>query len=66
MEEEVAKWRNELLSTGRGLSVFREGGLVKEWLAKLAALYFKSRHPSTFLMGNISKGVAKRTKINKK
>jgi hypothetical protein len=34
-------------------------GLIEGWVAKLAALYFESRHPSKFLMGDISKGVAK-------
>ncbi len=52
----------------RGFSVFREGlgGLVKGWLAKLAALYFELRHPSKFIMGDINKDSAKRTKIYKK
>ncbi len=52
----------------RGLSVFREelGGLVEGWVAKLAALYFEPRHHSKFIMGDISKGLAKRTKMCKK
>jgi hypothetical protein len=65
VEEGEAMCKNGWLS--RGLSVFREGlgGLVEGLVAKLAALYFDSRHPSKFIMGYISTGLAKRTKCTK-